>query len=254
MVDNEHVNLVFERERLDDLQFKGLKIIQNIDKFCFGMDAVLLSHFAEARKGELVVDLGTGTGIIPILLSGRSEARKIYGIEIQHDMADMARRSVLLNGLQDRIEIITGDLKESPYYLGTDKFQLVVANPPYKKLGSGLVNPNDAKAISRHEILCTLEDVLDAARKLLVWGGRLAMVHRPERMMDVLCGMRERNLEPKRIRLVHASVDKPPSMLLIEAVKGGKPHLAWMPPLIIYDREGKMTDEVRNIYHLEVGG
>lgn len=250
MADNGHIGLVYERERIDDLQFKGLKIIQNIDKFCFGMDAVLLSHFAEARKGEQVVDLGAGTGIIPILLSGRSEASKIYGVEIQPDMADMARRSVLLNGLQDRIEIVTGDLKESPYYLGVGKFQLVVSNPPYKKAGSGLINPSDAKAISRHEILCTLEDVLDAAKKLLAHRGRLAMVHRPERMVDILYGMRHRGLEPKRVRLVHGSVDKPPSMVLIEAVKGGKPHLMWLPPLIVYDDKGNMTDEVREIYHM----
>lgn len=253
MAYNEYTGLVYERERIDDLQFKGLKIIQNIDKFCFGMDAVLLSHFANARKGEQVVDLGTGTGIIPILLSGRSEARKIYGVEIQPDMADMARRSVFLNGLQDRIEIVTGDLRESPYYLGAGKFQLVVSNPPYKKAGSGLINPSDSKAIARHEIFCTLEDVLDAAKKLLAHRGRLAMVHRPERLMDILYGMRQRGLEPKRVRLVHGTVDKAPSMVLIEAVKGGKPHLVWMPPLIVYDDKGIMTDEVREIYHIEAG-
>ena len=252
MVDNGYSRLIYERERVDDLQFKGLKIIQNIDKFCFGMDAVLLSHFADAKKGEQVVDLGTGTGIIPILLSGRSEVSKIYGVEIQPDMADMARRSVLLNGLQDRIEIVTGDLRESPYYLGIGKFQLVVSNPPYKKAGSGLINPSDAKAISRHEILCTLEDVLDAAKKLLADRGRLVMVHRPERMVDILYGMRQRGLEPKRVRLVHGTVNKPPSMMLIEAVKGGKPHLTWMSPLIVYDDRGNMTDEVKEIYHLEV--
>jgi Methyltransferase small domain. len=252
MLRDQFVEIDPENERVDDLQFKGLKIIQNKNKFCFGMDAVLLSYFAEARKGEQVVDLGTGTGIIPILLSGRSEARKIYGVEIQSDVADMARRSVLLNQLQDRVEIVTGDLKESPYYLGFEKFQLVVSNPPYKKAGSGVVNPNDAKAISRHEIFCTLEDVLNVAKKLLTHGGRLAMVHRPERLTDILYGMRQNGLEPKRIQVVYGSVDKPPRLLLIEGVKGGKPHLMWLPPLIVYDQEGNITPNIREIYHMDI--
>ena len=235
-------------ERIDDLNFKGLKIIQNPNNFCFGMDAVLLSHFAKARPGEKVVDLGTGTGIIPILMSGRSEDTYFDAIEIEPTMAEMARRSVKLNELEDRIKIIEADLKESPNHLGTRKYQLVTTNPPYKKVGTGLVNPNHAKAIARHEILCSLDDVLKAASKLLVRGGRLSMVHRPNRLWDILLGMRDYGLEPKKIRLVYPSLDKAPNMLLLEAVLGGKPHLSWLPPLIVYDAQGDFTDELKEIY------
>lgn len=235
-------------ERVDDLQFKGLKIIQNATKFCFGTDAVLLSHFVRVGRGEQVVDLGTGTGIIPILLAGRSKARRIYGVEIQPDMAEMASRSVMLNNLGDRVEIIQGDLKECPRILGKSRFNLVVSNPPYKKLGSGMINRQDAMAASRHEILCTLEDVLRTAGSLLVSEGRFAMVHRTQRLMDILTGMRDLNLEPKRIRLIHPNMKKPPNLVLIEAVRNGKPDLKWEPPLFVYDLEGNFTPELKQIY------
>ncbi len=237
-----------ENERIDDLQFKGLKIIQNTKKFCFGMDAVLLSHFADVRKGDRVVDLGTGTGIIPILLAGRNEVDRVYGIEIQSEMAEMAQRSVKLNHLEDKIKIIEADLKEAPAYLGKGKFDLVICNPPYKKLGSGLLNPHDSKAIARHELLCSLQDVLEAAGKLLVNGGRFAMVHQTDRLVEILYGMREVKLEPKRIRLIHPSAEKPPNLMLIEGVRNGKPHLKWMPSLFVYDRDGNYTEEIKRIY------
>jgi tRNA1Val (adenine37-N6)-methyltransferase len=236
-------------ERVDDLDFKGLKIIQDPNMFCFGMDAVLLSHFAKARPGERVVDLGTGTGVIPILMSGRSRDTYFYGVEIQAPMADMARRSVLLNNLEDRIQIIEGDLKESPDYLGLGKYQLVTANPPYKKMGTGMINPNNAKAVARHELKCNLDDVLRVASRLLAWGGRLSMVHRPNRMIEILTGMRHHGLEPKVIRLVYPSLRKPPNMLLIEAVLGGKQHLTWMPPLVVYEPSGEFTPEIQRIYY-----
>lgn len=235
-------------ERVDDLNFKNLRIIQDPSCFCFGMDAVLLSHFAKARPGDRVVDLGTGTGIIPILMSGRNEGSVFYGVEIQSFMADMARRSVKLNNLEDRIEIIEGDLKESPNYLGLGKYQLVTSNPPYKKVGTGIINPNGAKAAARHEILCDLHDVLRAASRLLVKGGRLSMVHRPNRLADILSGMNSYGLEPKIIRMVYPSLEKPPNMLLIEAVLGGRPHLTWMPPLIVFQANGEFTGELRDIY------
>lgn len=235
-------------ERIDDLDFKGLKIIQDPHAFCFGMDAVLLSHFAKANPGDRVVDLGTGTGIIPILMSGRSSDSFFYGVEIQPSMADMARRSVELNGLGDRIQIVEGDLKESPDYLGTGKYQLVTSNPPYKKIGTGIINPNKAKAIARHEILCNLDDILSAASKLLVKGGRLSMVHRPNRLVDILFSMRKYGLEPKIIRMVYPSLEKPPNMLLIEAVLGGRSHLTCLPPLIVFNDKGEFTEELKEIY------
>lgn len=240
-----------EFERIDDLQFKGLKLIQNSKKFCFGTDAVLLSHFASLKKGDNAVDLGTGTGIIPVLLAGRLADATIYGIEIQPEMAEMAKRSIQLNSLDDRIHIIEGDIKEAPQILGKGKFNLVVSNPPYKKAGSGIINPYDAKAIARHEILCTLEDILSAASKLLVSGGRFAMIHQTDRMMDILMGMRERRLEPKRIRLIHPHLNKAPNLVLIEAMLHGRPHLQWLPPLFIYNNEGKYTEELLEIYHME---
>lgn len=239
-----------EHERVEDLQFKGLRIIQNKNKFCFGTDAVLLSHFAGIRKGDKVVDLGTGTGIIPILLAGRMEEASLIGIEIQSDMAEMANRSIQMNSLEKRVKIFEADLKDAAEKLGKGKFSLVVSNPPYKKAGSGIVNPEDDMAIARHEILCTLDDVLLSASKLLQVGGRLAMVHRPERLLDILMGMRKVHLEPKRIRMVHSQLHKAPILILIEAVSHGKPYLTWMPPLIMYDENNQYTDELREIYHI----
>jgi tRNA1Val (adenine37-N6)-methyltransferase len=239
-----------EFEKMEDLQFKGLHIIQNKNKFCFGTDAVLLSHFAGIRKGDRVVDLGTGTGIIPILLAGRMEDAYIVGIEIQGDMVEMANRSIQMNRLESRVKILEADLKDAPEELGKGCFSLVVSNPPYKKAGSGIPNPKDDMAIARHEILCTLEDVLLSASKLLQVGGRFVMVHRPERMIDILLGMRSVNLEPKRIRMVHSHHYKAPSLLLIEAVFQGKPYLSWMPPLIMYNENNQYTDELKEIYHI----
>jgi tRNA1Val (adenine37-N6)-methyltransferase len=240
-----------EFERIDDLQFKGLKIIQNTQKFCFGTDAVLLSHFAGIKKGDRVVDLGTGTGIIPILLAGRMADADISGIEIQPDMVEMANRSVRLNNLESRIRIIGGDLKEAPTLLGKGQYSLVVSNPPYKKAGSGIVNPYDAKAIARHEILCTLEDILSVASKLLVVGGRFAMIHQTDRLMEILMGMRQYKLEPKRIRLIHPQMNKAPNLVLVEAALHGRQHLQWLPPLFIYNDKGQYTDELLEIYHIE---
>lgn len=240
--------MIKENEQLEVVDFNGLKIIQDPNSFRFGMDAVLLSHFAKPRPGDRIVDLGTGTGIIPILMAIRNKDTKFCGIEIQSSVADMAKQSVILNGLEDRIKIIEGDLKESPNYLGTRQYQMVTANPPYKKVGTGIINPNQSKAVARHEILCSLDDVLMVASKLLVVGGRLSMVHRPNRLGDILLGMKTYSLEPKTIRLVYPNLRKPPNMILIEAVLGGKPHLSWMPPLIVYNDHGEFTDELKEIY------
>lgn len=240
-----------EFERIDDLQFKGLKIIQNTRKFCFGTDAVLLSHFASIKKGDKAADLGTGTGIIPLLLAGRAEDARITGIEIQPDMAEMAQRSINLNNLQGRVNIVEGDLKNAHELLGRGRYSLVVSNPPYKKSGSGKVNPRDCMAVARHEILCTLEDVIQAASVLLIPGGRFAMVHQSDRMADIICTMRRFNLEPKRIQMVHPKPLKPPNLLLIEAMKNGRPYLKWLPPLYVYDEDGRYTEELLEIYHIK---
>lgn len=235
-------------ERLDDLQRNHYRIIQHPEKFCFGMDAVLLSGFAGAKKGEHVLDLGTGTGILPILLSAKTEAKHLTGLEIQEESADMARRSVLLNDLQDRIEIITGDIKEAGSIFAPASFEVVTCNPPYMIAEHGLTNPNQYKAIARHEICCTLEDVIAASAKVLKPGGRLYMVHRPFRMAEIIRTMAAFRLEPKRLRMVYPYMDQEPNMLLIEAVRGGKSGMTVEKPLIINEAPGVYTREITELY------
>ncbi len=237
-------------ERIDDLQFKGLKIIQNPQGFCFGIDAVLLSSFVQVKKGSKVADLGCGTGIISILLSGKTEAASITGMEIQPDVAEMADRSVQMNGIQDRVRIVNADLKQAPELFGLSSMDAVVTNPPYRTKGCGMVNPDNAKAISRHEILCSLEDIVRVSRDLLKPGGKLFMVHRPDRLTDIIYGLRNYKLEPKKIRFVHSQISTPPNLVLIEALRGGNPHLKIDKPLIIYDGEAYM-EEIKKIYNIE---
>lgn len=235
-------------ERIDDLQYKGLRLIQKRDGFCFGVDAVLLANFADVRKNAAVIDLGTGTGIIPVLLAGKTEAKSITGLEIQAEMAEMAGRSIELNSLGDRVKILCGDLKNSPELFGACSFDVVVTNPPYMNAGGGLVNPSDTKAVSRHEILCTLEDVIRASARLLIPGGQLAMVHRPERLVDIVWLMRSYKIEPKVLRLVHPSPYKKSNLLLIKGSKGGNPQLKMLDPLYVYDDKGKFSREINEIY------
>ena len=239
---------LFDNERIDDLQYKGLKIIQKTNGFCFGVDAVLLANFADVKKGDHVVDLGTGTGIISILVAGKTGADKVVGLEIQQEIAEMASRSVELNQLGDRVSIVQGDIKNSVELFGPSKFNIVVTNPPYMNSGGGLVNPSDTKAISRHEILCTLEDVIKAGSKLLVPGGQLAMVHRPERLVDIVYLMRSYSIEPKYIRFVHPSPYKKANLLLIKGTRGGRPQLKMMEPLYVYDEKGEYSEEINRIY------
>lgn len=243
-----------EDERLDDLQYKGLKLIQKANGFCFGVDAVLLANFADVKKGDAVIDLGTGTGIIPVLLAGKTQAESVTGLEIQYHMVEMAQRSVRLNKLGDRVKIVHGDIKESVGAFGPSHFNVVVTNPPYMNAGGGLVNPSDTKAISRHEILCTLEDVIKAGSKLLVSGGQFAMVHRPERLVDIVCLMRNYGIEPKYIRFVHPSPYKKANLLLIKGTRGGGVQLKMMEPLYIYDENGSYSKEINKIYCRGVSG
>ncbi|MGE5472789.1 MAG: tRNA1(Val) (adenine(37)-N6)-methyltransferase [Ignavibacteriales bacterium] len=243
-------NLLYPGERIDDLQIKGLKIIQNPEGFCFGMDAVLLSGFAKIKKGARVVDLGCGTGVISILLAGKTEAESIVGIEIQEKVANMAQRSVIMNQIDKRVKIINTDLKQGPEILGLSSMDAVVSNPPYRTKNCGMENPDDAKAISRHEILCTLEDVIIASKKLLKPGGKLFIVHRPDRLVDLICLLRKNDIEPKRLRFVHSRPEIAPNMVLVEALRGGGKHLKVEKPLYIYEEGTRYSQEVLEIYGL----
>ena len=237
-----------ENERIDDLQRNHYRIIQDPDRFCFGMDAVLLSGFARAKEGDRVLDLGTGTGIIPILMEAKTGASHFTGLEIQHDSADMADRSVRLNGLEKKIKIVTGDIREAESLFGAASFDVVTCNPPYMTEHHGLTNPEAPKAIARHELLCTLEDVIRQSSRLLKPGGNLFMVHRPFRLADILVLLRQYRLEPKRMKLVYPFVDKEPNMVLIEANRGGRPRMTVEKPLIVYKEPGVYTDEIYDIY------
>lgn len=239
---------LLENERIDDLHRNQYKIIQNSKKFCFGMDAVLLSGFANVKENEVALDLGTGTGIIPILLEAKTNGKHFSALEIQEESADMARRSVQLNHLQDKIDIITGDIKEASKIFGAASFDVVTTNPPYMTGHHGLVNPNMEKAIARHEIHCTLEDVIREGAKVLKPGGRFYMVHRPFRLAEIIGVLAKYKLEPKHMRFVHPYIDKEPNMVLIEAVKGGKSRVTIDAPLIVYKEPNVYTDEIYEVY------
>ncbi len=235
-------------ETLSDLQRGGLQIIQHPGLFSFGIDAVLLSGFAEIREGDRVADLGTGTGILPILLSAKTKAAHLTGLEILEDSADMAARSVRMNGLTDRIGIVTGDIRKIGDCFPPASMDAVVSNPPYMIADHGRGNPNEAIAAARHEILCSFDDVARAAAFLLRSNGRFSLVHRPFRLPELFETLRRHHLEPKRMRLVYPFADREPNMVLIECVKEGRPRLAVEPPLIVYRAPGEYTDEVLEIY------
>ena len=222
-------------EKIDDLQRSGLRIIQDPGKFCFGMDAVLLTGFAQEGIGkrsmarEDLLDLGTGTGIQP-------------------DSAEMARRSVRLNGLEERIRIVQGDIREADALFAPASFGVVTCNPPYMIQSHGLQNSESPKAIARHEVLCSFEDVARAAERLLKPGGHFYLVHRPFRLAEIMTTLREHGLEPKRMRLVYPYVDREPNMVLIDCVRGGRPRLAVEKPLIVYKSPGEYTEEIYEVY------
>lgn len=237
-----------EGERLDDLHRNGFQIIQNKEKFCFGMDAVLLSGFAKVKEGEKVLDIGTGTGIIPILLAAKTPGQHFTGLEIQPESADMARRSVGLNHLEEKISIVEGDVREADQLFSAASFDVITSNPPYMTGSHGLVNPDMPKAIARHEICCTLEDLVSQTEKLLRPGGRFFMVHRPFRLAEIMTVLTAHHLEPKRMRLVYPFVDKEPNMVLLECIRGGKPRITVEKPLIVYKEPGVYQDEIYTIY------
>ena len=235
-------------ERVDELHRNNYRIIQNPKKFCFGMDAVLLSGFAKVMPKEIALDMGTGTGIIPILLEAKTEGKHFTGLEIQEESADMARRSVALNKLADKVDIVTGDIKEASAVFGLASFDVVTCNPPYMNHNHGIVNPGEAKAIARHELLCTFEDVVREASRVLKSDGRFYLVHRPFRLVEIMNKLTEYKLEPKRMKLVHPFVDKEPNMVLIECMKGAKSMVKVEAPLIVYKEPGVYTDEIYDIY------
>ena len=234
--------LLKEGERLDDLQIGGLELIQDPEKFCFGVDAVFLSDFARVKPGETVLDLGTGNGIIPILLSAKTEGKRFTGLEIQAETAEMARRSVRHNHLEDRVEIVTGDIKEAAEIFKPAFFDVITTNPPYMLSQHGLRNPDDAKAIARHEVLCTLDDILRESMRLLQDKGRFYMIHRPFRLTEIMIKMNHYKIEPKRIQFIHPYIDKEPVLVLIEGVRGAKPRVTVEPPIIIYGGSGRKNE------------
>lgn len=240
--------VIHSHERLDELHRNGYKIIQDSGRFCFGMDAVLLSGFAKVKPGEQALDLGTGTGIIPILLEAKTEGKHFVGLEIQPESADMAARSVAYNGLEDKIDIVTGDIRDASKIFGASSFDVITTNPPYMIGQHGLRSEKDAKAIARHEILCTLDDVLRESAKILHPQGRFYMVHRPFRLAEILSAMVQYRIEPKRMQLVYPFVDKEPNMVLIEGLRGGRSRMTVEKPLIVYKEPGVYTDEIYDIY------
>lgn len=242
------MNLIKEDETLDDLQLNNTFVIQKKAAFRFGVDAVLLANYAKVKRGMRVVDLCTGTGIVPFIIAGKTQASHITGVEIQGEMVEMSRRSLAYNRLEDKIEFIQGDIKDLQLLGSIGKADVVTVNPPYKLQNSGIINQNMKDAIARHEICCRLRDVIIACRKVLKDNGRMYMIHRPERLADILCLMREYKLEPKTIKLIHPSADKAPNMVLIEGQRDGGAFLKWEPSLYIYDRNGEYSSELNQIY------
>ncbi|MDY4077841.1 MAG: tRNA1(Val) (adenine(37)-N6)-methyltransferase [Clostridium sp.] len=240
--------IINENETIDDLQLKGLKLIQKKDAFRFGVDAVLLSEFANIKKNFRVIDLCTGTGIVPFLILGKYGPKEIVGVEVQEEITEMANRSVILNQVEDKIKFINRNLKDVEFLKQLRRFDALTVNPPYKLNNSGIINPSDGLAIARHEILCDLEDVIYSARILLKDNGRMYMVHRPERLADILNLMRKYKIEPKRIRMVHPNTKKAPNIVLVEGQRDGGHFLKWDPPLYVYDDNGEYSDEINRIY------
>ena len=247
-MENKNGVTIHSHERLDELHRNGYWIIQDPERFCFGMDAVLLSGFAKAKAGEKVLDLGTGTGIIPILMEAKTDAADFTALEIQEESADMARRSVAYNHLEDKIKVITGDIRDASNIFGASSFHVITTNPPYMIGTHGENSPSTAKAIARHEVLCTLDDILRESAKMLMPGGRFYMVHRPFRLAEIMSKMVEYKIEPKRMRLVYPYIDKEPNMVLIEGLRGGKSRVTVEKPLIVYKEQGVYTDEIYDIY------
>lgn len=242
------LSLVKDGETLDDLQLKDICIIQKREGFRFGIDAVLLANFANVKKKHKVMDLCTGTGIVPFIIKGKKEPEKIVGLEIQNKFVEMANRSIKINGFNNTMEFLHGDLKDKELLKSIGRFDVVTVNPPYKLEKSGIVNPNDKYAIARHEVMCNLDNVIEACRIVLKDNGRLYMVHRPERLADIFCIMRKYKIEPKRVQMVHPNTKKPANILLVEGQRDGGAYLKWEPPIYVYNDDGSFSKEINEIY------
>lgn len=242
---------LLDDESIDDLQLEGLKLIQKKSGFRFGVDAVLLSDFANVKKNHRVIDLCTGTGIIPFLIYGKYNAKEIVGLEIQSDMVEMSIRSTQYNNLENTIRFENADLKDIKFLNKLGKFDVLTVNPPYKLNNSGILNLDDKLSIARHEVLCTLEDVIIASRKLLKDNGRMYMVHRPERLIDIFCLMRKYKIEPKRVKMIHPNKNKAPNIVLVEGQRDGGQYLKWEAPLYVYNEDGTYSKELNEIYNRE---
>lgn len=241
-----------ENERIDDLEYKGLKIIQNKEGFCFGIDSILLSDFAKnIKKGAKVLDLGTGTGIIATLLCGKTELSEIIGIEVQEEVYEMAKRTIQLNHLENKFKLIQDNILNLNNYFEKNSFDVIVTNPPYKKKETGIRNEDTRKLISRHEIKANLEDFIKISKDMLKDKGEFYIVYRPERLVDLLSIMRKYKIEPKRIRFVYSNIHAVSKLVLVQGVKNARPFLKLEPNLYIYDENGNYTDEILNIYHKE---
>lgn len=245
-----HMNVVLNNnERLEDLHRDGLLLIQNIDKFCFGCDAVLLSDFAKVKKNEIALDIGTGNGVIPILLTAKTMGKFFYGLEIQKENALLAQKNILINNLTTKVQMIHGDVKQLNNFFKKSFFDVITTNPPYIKNTGGIKNESYEKSVARHEILCDLNDIITKSAQHLKTNGRFYMIHRPDRLVEIINLMSKNNLEPKQLRYVYPNINKEPKMILIEGVKNGKAYLKNLPPLIMYNQDGSYTDEVKKIYY-----
>lgn len=235
-------------ERLDDLQNHGLKILQDPAGFCFGMDAVLLAYFTRLRSRDHVTDLGTGTGILPLLMSRMAADTQFDALEWQPETADMARRSMLLNGLEARIRVHCTDARQAPALLGYGSMDGVVCNPPYGKRDGTFGSEREAHLLARHETDCTLDEMVQSAAAILKNRSRFWICFPPARALELLDTLRSARLEPKRIRMVCVKADQAPYLLLVEAVKNAKPQLVWLPPLIVYNMDGHWSPELQEMY------
>ena len=243
------LTLVRSNERVDDLERNGYKIIQNPEVFCFGIDAILLAHFSKVTKAsQKILDIGTGTGIIPILMHATYQKGEYIGIDIQEDMVEMASRSAKFNYIEEAVRFLNVDIKAFKEYFRKEEFDIITTNPPYMKGQAGLKNEHPSVVLARHEVACTLEEIIAASGYMLKGRGKLCMIHRPHRLVDIICSMRQNRLEPKRMRFIHPKPGKAPTMVLVEAVKYGGPELRIESPLMVYNEQGVYTDEIYEIY------
>lgn len=238
-----------DKERIDDLNLNGKKIIQNEDYFCFGIDSVLLANFIDSNNTKnIIVDLCSGSGVIPVIISQKKKYKEIYAVELQKEMYDLLLRNIDMNDLEGAIFPFNNNIKE---FNLDKKVDIVVCNPPYKEIGTGIENDNTVKYIARHEKECTLEDVFKCASRTLKQKGKLYLVHKPQRLTDLISCARKYKLEAKKIRFVYPNVSSKPSIVLIEYVYHGGNEVTVLPPLIEYDNDGNYTKEILDIYGSE---